>query len=451
MPMRVWMAGLAALLWGGGPIAAQEMVLTPSPDEVRAHMIHLVEPVRRPGVRLFETNGVGVILTVSETGHVEDAVLEPADDVEPPRPDVAEEALANARAATFEPFMQDGVARRARVVIGVSLLPPAKVPQRHTPFPDTAGRDVGIRFERTLCFGTCPAYVLEIRGDGLVTYDGQGFVAIEGVHHRTISPEAVAELLEMFRAADFYSLDDDYSASVTDNPTQTITLTIGGQRKTVSDYVGLEAGMPFAVERLEHAIDRIAGVRTWVEGDAATADLLATEGYDFTSPAAGRALRWMAWEGSEDAALDFVARGAPLDAGDGDEGFGARGPAVDGAAFHGRTRLLRALIERGALEQRSTAESALASAARSRDPAVLEVVLDAARFDRRQLGRALTAALNEEAWSDPERDATPVVDRLLALHADVTVANREGKTPLHGATTPEMVRKLLALGAELEA
>ncbi len=434
-----------------GSAFAQEAVLRPSADEARGHIVEPIEPVRRDGVDPFGRGAVAVVLTVDADGRVTDARPESAGGADTPADDTVAEALANAREARFEPFTRDGVARAAVVTVPVWVLPPERARSRRVPFPAGDGRAAVIRLERTGCFGTCPSYTVEIGGDGRVTYTGEGYVAVEGVRRERIAPEAVEALIERFRQADFFSLDDEYVAGVTDNPTYVVSLTIGGRTKRVIDYVGSETGMPFSVVRLEQAIDRAAGTQAWIDGDATTARRLEAGGYDFTSAAAGRALTWMAWEGSEDAALEFVARGAPLIADNGDEGFGARRSALEGAAFHGRSRLVRALIERGALARPGAAESALAAAARSRDAAVLDIVLDAATFDRRQLGRALTAALNEAAWSDPERDPGPVVERLLALDADVTVPDGEGRTPLHGAATPEMVRRLLAMGADIEA
>lgn len=447
------MAATSLLLSTGGVSVAQEpSLLVPDRAEALAHVVEMIEPVRRDGTQPFRYGGIGVILTIDARGEVTGAEAAPLaeEEEEPPAPEAIAEALANARKGRFEPFVRDGVARPARVEIHVPLLPPERARSQQIPFPAAASRDAVIRLERTGCYGTCPIYAVEIRGDGAVTYAGEGFVAVEGVHRGQVTPEAVAALVAQFREADFFSLDDEYVAGVTDNPTQIVTLTLGGRTKQVIDYVGLEDGMPFAVERLEHAIDRTAETRAWVQGDATTAGRLEAEGYDFTSVAAGEALVWMAWDGSEEAALDFAARGAPLQPGAGD-GFGGRGPALDGAASKGRARLARALIAAGALERAGAAETALAAAARSRDLPTLEVVLGAAEFDRRRLGRALTAALNEGGWGSPERDPGPVVDRLLALNPDVNVADGEGRTPLHAADTPERVRQLLALGADLEA
>lgn len=131
-------------------------------------------------------------------------------------------------------------------------------------FPSTRGQPVTIRLERTACYGRCPIYRVEIRGDGLVTYTGERFVAVTGVRTRRIPPAAVARLVDQFRAANFYALKDSYRAGITDMPSAITTLRIGRHSKRVVDYAGQMAGMPPAVSDLEQAIDRAAGTEAWV-------------------------------------------------------------------------------------------------------------------------------------------------------------------------------------------
>jgi hypothetical protein len=132
------------------------------------------------------------------------------------------------------------------------------------PFPSTRGKPVVISLERTACFGRCPIYRVEIRGDGLVTYQGERFVAVTGRRTRRISPAAVRRLMAQFQAANFFALRDEYRAGMTDMPSRIVTLQIGGRGKRVVDYVGEEVGMPHSVTELEQAIDRVAGTAAWV-------------------------------------------------------------------------------------------------------------------------------------------------------------------------------------------
>lgn len=131
-------------------------------------------------------------------------------------------------------------------------------------FPATRGKPVVIYLERTACYGTCPIYRVEIRGDGRVTYTGERFVAVTGVRTRRISAAAVARLVDQFRAANFYALQDSYRGGVTDMPSAITTLRIGRHNKRVEDYAGQMVGMPPAVSDLELAIDRVAGTGEWI-------------------------------------------------------------------------------------------------------------------------------------------------------------------------------------------
>jgi hypothetical protein len=130
--------------------------------------------------------------------------------------------------------------------------------------PASSQQAVHVKLERGPCLGRCPVYSVEIDGRGKVDYQGDQFVRVKGRRTDSIPPSSVAALLDKFCAADFWSLKPRYIAGVTDNPEYQITLTVGGQTKTVVDYVGGDAGMPMSVGELESEIDRIAGTERWV-------------------------------------------------------------------------------------------------------------------------------------------------------------------------------------------
>ncbi len=60
------------------------------------------------------------------------------------------------------------------------------------PFPAVGDpASLRITLERGPCFGECPIYKVEVRGDGSVFYKGEGFVAGSGHHRATIPKESV--------------------------------------------------------------------------------------------------------------------------------------------------------------------------------------------------------------------------------------------------------------------
>lgn len=212
----------------------------------------------------------------------------------------ADQALAIVKALRFRPFVRNGAAVEVQADEYVPILPPEKVPANHVPFPEVDDlSSVEFSLKRTACFGSCPLYEVRIAGDGVVTYLGHGWVAVEGKHTDRISARAVEGLLEAFRKADFYSLDDRYALTASDAPTFIVGLKIGSAAKTVTDYLGEQVGMSHAVSALENDLDATAESAKWLQGNSKTVPSLRKEGYDFKSDAAGLMLTRVAASGGQ--------------------------------------------------------------------------------------------------------------------------------------------------------
>jgi hypothetical protein len=137
----------------------------------------------------------------------------------------------------------------------------------HIAFPALRDHDsIRIALSRSSCFGPCPDYSVEIRGDGTVIYEGKRCVAVRGHHDGRILESRVDELFEQFKSAEFLSLRESYAALITDNPAYVISLSYDGVSKAVTDYAGTRAGMPGVVTNLENAIDDFAQIEVWVLG-----------------------------------------------------------------------------------------------------------------------------------------------------------------------------------------
>jgi len=155
-----------------------------------------------------------------------------------------------------------------------------------------------IILQRSACYGSCPDYKVIIDGLGRVTFTTEtrpvdpvsgvhrGYarsvgVLLPGTHHARIDPGEVQALLDRATAANFFALKPEYRAGMTDAPTYAVTIATGKATKTVTDYVGLEAGMPREVKDLEDAIDGAAGTKRWIEGSPAAIPALQAEKADF--------------------------------------------------------------------------------------------------------------------------------------------------------------------------
>ncbi|MCI0562668.1 MAG: DUF6438 domain-containing protein [Nitrososphaera sp.] len=119
-----------------------------------------------------------------------------------------------------------------------------------------------ITMERTVCFGTCPAYSLAIYSNGTVMYKGIAFVAITGVQRSEISQENLEQLVQEFYEIDYFSFEDRYEEPVSDLPSTTTSITINGITKSVYRY----GSGPEGLEELENRIDQIAGTEKWIKG-----------------------------------------------------------------------------------------------------------------------------------------------------------------------------------------
>jgi hypothetical protein len=121
-----------------------------------------------------------------------------------------------------------------------------------------------ITLSRHGCYGRCPTYEVEIRGDGTVLYDGKFNVAAKGKHTAKVSHASLVELVDFFRKANYFSRSDRYVSGVTVNPAYETSLSFDGMSKSVLDHVGQSVGMPSTVSDVEAAVDRLSGASKWV-------------------------------------------------------------------------------------------------------------------------------------------------------------------------------------------
>jgi hypothetical protein len=116
-----------------------------------------------------------------------------------------------------------------------------------------------ITFERTACFGTCPAYSMQVFADGRVLYEGRRWAPFVGKKELRMTPAALADLRKRAAEAHFEQFDERYTRHTTDLPG---TL-IGVQQPTgTMKVVWVEEGAPENVQELftyfGHQFDALA-------------------------------------------------------------------------------------------------------------------------------------------------------------------------------------------------
>lgn len=263
----IWLAGALAGAQAQPPQPGKPLlapVTITDYREIERHRLSSRKPIRvAEHHRIFESIQLEVTVDVSGQVLGVEAIQGPID--------FREAAVAEAKTWTYQPFERNGKAVPARFNDYVRLLPPEKLPEIHVTFPEIQDwNSLRMTLRRSACFGSCPIYSVEISGDGSVVFKGTGHVLATGEQYSQISHDAVVQIFEAFRQADYFSLENKYADPVTDNPTYITSISFDGHSKTVEDYVGEYAGMPHAVVELEMTIDRLTGTEQWISGSVQT-------------------------------------------------------------------------------------------------------------------------------------------------------------------------------------
>lgn len=467
--------------------------ISPNQKEVAAHLIGEAPVVRIDVSKFPEFNEAGALpveLFVDEQGNVTSAKLEGPDDSDSADLTKAQLEMIKAMIAEgekigmtlhFRPFEQDGHPVPARFGFPIQVSP-IEQPVKHVPFPQIHNwNSVKITLSRTGCLGSCPSYSVEVLGNGTVRYNGGSYVAITGSHRGSISSDAVFQIVEAFRAVDYFSLKDKYMWGATDLPTYKTSISVDGKTKEVVDYAGENVGMPEGVSKLEDTIDRLSGVERWTKGNSETVPSLVQEKFDFKSAEASQILANVAQKGNVEAVRDLIAAGVIVTSEPIQTGFGWSGTALANAAWRGDVEMLRVLLsavkdpdvktqglERAASAGKldalrlliryganPTAPGVLIGAASSGIPAVVQEILKYKPEinSRGQNGTtALITCLQAYHSKDTDVNLKEVIRTLLDAGADPNIADDEGKTPLiANAWDVEIAKMLLAHGASVNA
>src|SRR5258708_34255192 len=99
-------------------------------------------------------------------------------------------------------------------------------------------------------FFCCYYYSLSIHGDGRIEYYGHLGSFVPGLHRSRLSEAEILRLLDAFRAAGFYSLQDESNLLVMDAPSISIELSADGYSKTVTDRLGESKAFGALMDRI---------------------------------------------------------------------------------------------------------------------------------------------------------------------------------------------------------
>lgn len=138
--------------------------------------------------------------------------------------------------------------------------PSLQVPDSGSSAPrDTSLADMFVSFERTTCYGPCPAYTVDFYGDGTARYVGRKYAPRIGMFDGRAGTRELEEVHDYILSIGFFGMLDDYTDESTDGPTQFVEITLGHRQQRIRDY----AQAPPALRRLELLIDSLADTIRW--------------------------------------------------------------------------------------------------------------------------------------------------------------------------------------------
>lgn len=75
-----------------------------------------------------------------------------------------------------------------------------------------------LRIHRTVCFGRCPSYSIEVYSNGLVRWSGLNFTDHQGVYEKKFSTATTQKYLNQFAAFRPDTCSDEYRVLISDIP-----------------------------------------------------------------------------------------------------------------------------------------------------------------------------------------------------------------------------------------
>lgn len=173
-------------------------------------------------------------------------------------PAMADLAIAQIGKRTFVPFLVKGAPAYARIVVDFTLVPEGDRPVVHIPFPRFANVEEVIMTYNERSQIRAPRSVT-VHGDGSVDVIASDEYGHARRTHRTISKEKVLSLIDGFRQADFFSLENGYGGGPSEAIERVTSISIDGKTKEIREYEGQFGGLPDTVIDVEDALERTGG------------------------------------------------------------------------------------------------------------------------------------------------------------------------------------------------
>ncbi len=120
-----------------------------------------------------------------------------------------------------------------------------------------------ISMKKTMCYGRCPVYEVEIYNDRTAKYIGEKYVDNIGEFTATVPEERYNVLLEQFKSANFFAFEKEYRAAVSDLPTTYLFFSYEGKSRKIMDYYGA----PESLKTLEKSVADLVNDLEWEKSE----------------------------------------------------------------------------------------------------------------------------------------------------------------------------------------
>ncbi|MBU1099376.1 MAG: hypothetical protein KKA84_03145 [Bacteroidetes bacterium] len=118
-----------------------------------------------------------------------------------------------------------------------------------------------IKMTKTNCFGRCPVYDLEIKGNGDVVLTGRENIDKIGEYKLRIDKSEIVRLLSKIDEVDFWGMKDEYDGRVTDLPSTYISVNYNGKSKKIKSRYN----SPKELDELEGILSAYLERFGWIE------------------------------------------------------------------------------------------------------------------------------------------------------------------------------------------
>lgn len=122
-----------------------------------------------------------------------------------------------------------------------------------------------VSFNRTACFGKCPAYRLMVTSKGEVYYDGFQNTKLLGYHTAQVNPKKVQAIFAKYRNKKILSLPDKYNNKISDISQLHMNFQFLSKVKTIRHaHMG-----PVYLQQLAKDLDKLIATEkiNWIDGD----------------------------------------------------------------------------------------------------------------------------------------------------------------------------------------